>query len=100
MKTAQETAHIMEGLTHIIPKYNGTPRDEYRVGLRQALQDFVFENKMLDRFALATHHSSHFAEGYTDGKAIACARYAELQTRKGFPGDKGFNATAHYGRAH
>lgn len=99
MKTCEETRHIMDGFTNLLPAFDGSTLSRKREGFRQALLDFCCENKLMDRYELATHHDEPFARGYEMGLKIAWTRFAELQPRKGFPGEPTFSSVALYGRA-
>lgn len=101
MKTAQETAHIRDGFTHLKPTFDGSERDLFQQGLLQALQDFTLENRRIDIFDLTSKFPRSYHEGYDAGWSVAQARWSALQPkRKGFPDTKGFDARAHYGRSH
>lgn len=100
MKTAQEREALTGFTRRFVATFDRTELDEFRQGYSQAQQDFAFENRAPDVFALESigRWSPDYARGYRAGRAFAHKIFSLLQARKGFPGEKGFSAVEHYGK--
>jgi hypothetical protein len=101
MKTAEEVRALTGWIAQFEAKFDGSVEDEFAQGFVQAHQDLAMENKRFDVFDIESigRWSRAYAIGYEAGKSSANKTFASLQSKKGFPSDKGFSATAVYGRA-